>query len=210
MKIKILLADDHKLVLEGLRRLLLDCPDISIAGVAENGRDAVQQALHLKPDIVILDATMSEMSGIEATRRIVAENGKIKVLALSLYTDRQIVMQMVGAGVSGFLPKDSPPEDLIAALHAIMTNQFYISPRIAGVLIEDYREHLHPSAAAASPLTSRERESLQLLAEGKSTKEIASTLNVSEKTIETYRHQIMKKLKLHSVAQLTSTPSAKA
>ncbi|MEN6627575.1 MAG: response regulator transcription factor [Candidatus Sumerlaeia bacterium] len=204
MKINVLLADDHQILREGIRNLLEKDPNLIIKGEANNGRMAVEAALELKPDVVIMDISMPEMNGIEATARIHSLNDKIKILALSMHVERQFVSEMINSGASGYVPKDCAPEELICAIHTVMSGQFYMGPGIASVLVEDYRERLaRPGGGRADKLTARERESLQLIAEGKSTKEIASALNVSEKTIETYRLQIMKKLNMHSVAQLT-------
>ena len=204
MKIKILLVDDHKIVLDGLRKLLEQHTDMVIVGEAENGRAAVSMSLELKPDVVIMDITMSDMNGIEATRRLLGDSPKIKVIALSMHSDRRFVAEMLNAGVSGYLYKDCAYEELVHAIRAVVGKQIYLSPRITGILVEDYKTRLSkPETIQPNPLTPREREALQLLAEGKSTKEIAAVLGVSDKTIETYRQQVMKKLNLHSVAQLT-------
>lgn len=204
MKTKILIADDHKIVREGLRKLLEQHADLVIVGEAENGRTAVAKALELKPDVVVMDINMPEMNGIEATRRILAACDKIKIVALSMYSDRRFVAEMLNAKVSGYLLKDCAYRELVNAIRAVMANQIYFSPQITSILVEDYQARMaRPEAIDPSPLTARERESLQLLAEGKTTKEIASALNVSDKTIETYRQQMMKKLNLHSIAQLT-------
>lgn len=204
MKTRILLVDDHKIMRDGLRTLLEKHTHLEVIGEAPNGRIAAEQACRLKPDVVIMDVTMPDMNGIEATRRILAESGKIKVIALSMHADRRFVAEMLNAGVAGYLLKDCAYEELFQAIHTVMANRTYLSPEIAGILVEDYKTRLtKPRILDPSPLTARERESLQLLAEGKTTKEIASALDVSNKTIDTYRQQIMKKLKLHSVAQLT-------
>ena len=201
---RILLADDHKIMRDGLRTLLEKHAHLEVIGEAQNGRVAVEQTLRLKPDVVIMDVTMPDMNGIEATRRILGEAGRVKIIALSMHADRRFVAEMLNAGVAGYLLKDCAYEELIQAVHTVMANQTYLSPVIAGILVEDYRTRLSkPKTLDPSPLTPREREALQLLAEGKSTKAIASTLGVSDKTIDTYRQQIMKKLNLHSVAQLT-------
>lgn len=204
MKTKIVLVDDHKILRDGLRTLLEKHTHLEVIGEAHNGRIAVEQTHRLKPDVVIMDVSMPDMNGIEATRRIAGKVGGVKVIALSMYADRRFVAEMLNAGAAGYLLKDCAYEELIQALHTVMANQIYLSPVIAGILVEDYKTRLSkPKTLDPSPLTSRERETLQLLAEGKTTKEITSNLNVSDKTIDTYRQQIMKKLNLHSVAQLT-------
>jgi len=204
MKTRILLVDDHKLMRDGLRALLEKHSHLEVIGEAPNGRLAVELTARLKPDVVIMDVTMPDMNGIEATRRIVGESERIKIIALSMHADRRFVAEMLNAGVAGYLLKDCAYEELVQALHTVMADQTYLSPVIAGILVEDYKTRLSkPRTLDPSPLTPREREALQLLAEGKATKTIASMLKVSDKTIETYRQQIMKKLNLHSVAQLT-------
>jgi len=204
MKTKILLVDDHKIMRDGLRALLEKHTHLEVIGEAHNGRVAVDQTRRLKPDVVIMDVTMPDMNGIEATRRILGEAARIKIIALSMHADRRFVAEMLNAGVAGYLLKDCAYEELIQALHTVMADQTYLSPVIAGILVTEYKTRLSkPTSLNPTPLTPREREALQLLAEGKTTKAIASILSVSDKTIETYRQQIMKKLGLHSVAQLT-------
>jgi two-component system, NarL family, response regulator NreC len=204
MKTRILLADDHQIMREGLRKLLQEEPTMAVVGEAENGRRAVQLARDLSPDVVIMDVTMPEMNGIEATSQIRSAMPNIKVVALSIHTDRRFVIQMFRAGASGYLLKDCAFEELARAIRTVSEGQAYLSPGIAGVVVEEF---LHALATEGGPgvptLSSREREVLQLTAEGRTMKEIASALNVSVKTIETHRRQLMLKLGVNSVAELT-------
>lgn len=204
MSIRILLADDHKIIREGLRAIFEKLTEVEVVAEAEDGLETVRLTKKLLPDIVIMDIGMPNMNGIDATRQIVAETKGVRVLALSTHTDTKFVMQMLGAGASGYLPKDCTCEELIAAIHAVITNQLYLSPRITDVVIREYLHNLpkrEPSVFTI--LTAREREVLQLLAEGKTTREIASKLNVSVKTVDTHRQQLMAKLNIHSIAELT-------
>lgn len=202
--LRIIIVDDHKLMREGLRSLLKSEPDITVIAEAEDGTSAVKLASKLLPDIILMDISMSGLSGIEATRQILAESPTIKIIALSMNTDRQIVSQMINVGVSGYVLKDSAFEDLVRAIHAVAANSIYLSPMINEMVLKDYiqrvpREEFSP----ISLLTSKEREVLQLLAEGKKSKDITSLLNMGLKTAEAHRQQIMTKLDIHSIAELT-------
>ena len=202
--INIIVADDHKIMREGLCSLLAKQPHIEVVAEAENGRKAVQLALEKKPDIVIMDISMPDLNGIEATRQIVAELSDTKVIALSMHSDKRFVVEMFQAGASGFLLKDCAYQELALAIDTVAASQTYLSPEIAGVMIEDYVTRFpSPSSSPSSILTSREREILQLVAEGWSTKKIAAHLYVSVKTVETHRRHIMKKLDIYSIADLT-------
>lgn len=204
MKTKILIADDHKIIREGLRALLEKQQDMEVVAEAQDGLTTVRMVSRLLPNIVIMDIGMPEMNGIDATRKITADNRKVKVIALSMHSDRRFVLEMLKAGASGYLLKDSAFEELVAAIHAVMANQPYLSPRITDVVVKEYLSSRPKNEQTAfTVLTSREREVLQLLAEGKTTKQTASFLNVSIKTIETHRQQIMEKLNIHSIAELT-------
>jgi DNA-binding NarL/FixJ family response regulator len=204
MSTKVLIADDHKIVREGLRALIEKHEAMEVIAEAENGLEAVRLAQKLQPDVVIMDMGMPQMNGIEATREVTAHNPKIKVIALSMHSDKRFVLQMIKAGASGYLLKDSAFEELITAIRTVVSNQSYLSPKITDVVIKDYLQTLSKGDMSAfSVLTVREREVLQLLAEGRSTKEIAGSLNVSVKTVETHRQQVMEKLNIHSVAELT-------
>ncbi|MDY0040511.1 MAG: response regulator transcription factor [Desulforhabdus sp.] len=204
MKIRILIADDHKIVRDGLRALLEQQADMEVIAEAENGRKAVRLARELNPDIVIIDIGMPDLNGIDAARQIIAEVDRVRVIALSMHSDKRFVAQMFKAGASAYLLKDCAFEELAQAVNIVMSGQTYLSPEIAGSVIEDYVQYLSTmDSSGFSILTVREREVLQLLAEGKPTKEIATRLHVSIKTIETHRQQIMHKLKVRSLADLT-------
>jgi DNA-binding NarL/FixJ family response regulator len=220
---KVLLADDHRIVREGLKSLLQSQADMQVVAEAADGRQAVQMARELAPDVVVMDVAMPQLNGIEATRQIAADEPGMKVVALSMHSDRRYVSEALKAGASGYVLKDGAFEELITAIRAVVSNKVYLSPRVAGVVVEDYVRRLpgrgngggtaaHAAGGAADEaarrgafdaLTPREREVLQLMAEGYATKEVAHRLHVSVKTVETHRRQIMEKLDLHSVAELT-------
>jgi len=204
MSVKIILADDHRIMREGLRALLERESDIEVIAEADNGRTTVELARELNPDVVVIDIGMPDLNGIDATRQIVSESPAVKVIALSMHSDRKFVREMLSAGASGYLLKDSAFEELGAALATVINNQTYLSPKIADTVVKDYLGKIETKESKVSPaLTKREREVLQLIAEGKTTKDIASQLYVSIKTIETHRKQIMDKVGLNSVAELT-------
>ena len=204
MSIKVIIADDHKIMRDGLKSMLEKQRDIEIIAEASNGRTTVELAIKLNPDVIIMDVSMPDMNGIEATLRIIEKSPKIKVIALSMHSDRQFIIEMLNAGASGYLLKDCAFHELINAIHSVASNRSYLSPEIADVMIKEYKHVISKeSLSVFSLLTSRERQVLQLIAEGKTTKEIAYTLKVSTKTIETYRQQIMYKLDIHSIAGLT-------
>jgi DNA-binding NarL/FixJ family response regulator len=204
MSVKIILADDHRIMREGLRALLEREAGIEVIAEAENGRTTVELSRELNPDVVVIDIGMPDLNGIDATRQIVSESPTVKVIALSMHSDRKFVREMLSAGASGYLLKDSAFEELGAALATVINNQTYLSPKIADTVVKDYLGKIETKESKASPaLTKREREVLQLIAEGRTTKDIASQLYVSIKTIETHRKQIMDKVGLNSVAELT-------
>ena len=204
MSIRVLLSDNHRIVREGLRTLLEKEPDIEVVAEAEDGCSTLELVRELRPQVVVMDITMPNLNGMEATRQITNEVPGVKVLALSIHSDRQFVVGMLRAGATGYLIKDCASEELADAIRSVFTNQTYLSPRVADIL---RREYLHKESkvdtSVFSILTAREREVLQLMAEGKTTNEIASRLDVSVKTIETHRQHIMAKLNLHSLAELT-------
>ena len=206
MSIRVLIADDHKIMLAGLRSLLEKQTDFEVVGEADNGRKAVQMAQEKKPDVVVMDVSMPDLNGIEATKQIIESLPETRVIALSMHSDKRFVMGMLRAGASGYLLKDCASQELANAIVQVAGGKKYLSPEITGVVIDDFllgRGSSEEVAIAASQLSPREREVLQLIAEGWSTKQIASHLYVSIKTIETHRRQIMKKLDLHSIADLT-------
>jgi len=198
-----MLAEDHAIVREGLRSLLEKQPDMEIVCEAEDGRMAVERARELLPDVVIMDIAMPDLNGIEATRQIINEFPQIKVIALSVHSNRRFVADMLGAGAAGYVLKECPLDELVQAIRAVTAGESYLSPRITGVVVEDYKKCLASvDDSQLSTLTSREREVLQLIAEGKSTKQIASELHVSTKTVEAHRRKIMGKLNTHTITDL--------
>lgn len=204
MSINIILADDHHVVRQGLRSLLEKELDLQVVGETDNGRAAIQIAKEIIPDVVIMDITMPDLNGIEACRHIAAKTPEARVLILSMHSDKRFVMKALNAGASGYLLKDCVHEELVAAIHVVANGHTYVSPQIADVVIRDYIHNLPADVISPkSILTTREREVLQLIAEGKTTKEIASDLSVSVKTIETHRQEVMNRLKIYSVAKLT-------
>jgi two-component system response regulator NreC len=204
MSTRILLADDHRIVREGLRVLIEKQPNMEVVAEAENGRTAVELVQKLHPDVIIMDVAMPDLNGIEATRQIIAKALSVKIIALSMHSDRRFVVEMLRAGASGYLLKDCAFEELVHAIRAVVVNRIFLSPKINDIVIKDYLR-LFPKTefSVFSILTPRQRQVLQLLSEGKTTRQIASHLQVSVKTVETYRQQIMDKLDIHSIAELT-------
>ncbi len=204
MSTRILLADDHKITRQGLRSLLEKQKDMEVIGEADNGRSALQLANELGPDVIIMDVTMPDLNGVEATRQILSKSPDIKIIALSMHSDAMFVTEMLKSGASGYLLKDCAFDELTRAIKTVMENKTYLSPAISGVVVEDYLHRLS-SNDFKSPdiLTDREKEVVQLMAEGNSTKQIALKLHISVKTVETHRRQIMSKLDIHNVAELT-------
>jgi len=204
MATKILLADDHKIIRDGLRTLIEMEPDMEVVAEAENGKITVRLARELLPDLIIMDITMPDLNGIEATKDITTGVPGVKVIALSMHSDRRFVIGMLEAGASGYLLKDCAFDELARAVRTVMSNQTYLSPEVADIIIDRY---LRGSSAASDTislpgLTPREREVLQLLAEGLTTREAAYKLEVSLKTIETHRRKIMGKLHVQNVTDL--------
>lgn len=201
---KIVLADDHKIIREGLRAILDKHPGMEVVGEAESGHQAVEVTRRTHPDVVVMDISMPDLNGIDAARRITAEHPRTRVVALSVLADRRYVLAMLSAGASGYILKNAAADELIRALEATAAGRTYLGPEIAGVVVESIRERVTPvPPSQAGVLSSREREVLQLLAEGRTSKEIAAHLHVAVTTIETHRRQIMSKLGLHSIAELT-------
>jgi len=202
--IKVVLTDDHMIIRDGLRALLERQPDMEVVAEADNGRTALKHVKELSPDVVIMDIGMRELNGIDATRQIVKMSPGVKVLALSMYSDKRFVKEMLKAGASGYMLKDSAFTELIDAIRVIVGSKIYISPGVASIVLEDYLEDsTHRESSVRSLLTSREIEVLQLLAEGKSTKQIALSLSLSIKTIESRRARIMQKIGIDNIADLT-------
>ena len=204
MTIKVLLADDHKMIRDGLRALIKEQADIEVVGEAGNGIETIESAPKVNPHIIVMDIAMPDMNGIEAARKIRAQFPHMKIITLSVHHDKRYVSEMLKVGASGFVLKDCAFEELITAIREVMANRVYLSPKVAGEVVQDYVAHLKPGESPVfASLTAREREVLQRIAEGQSTKEIAASLDVSAKTIETFRHQIMDKLQMYTVAELT-------
>jgi two-component system, NarL family, response regulator NreC len=197
--IRILLADDHVLVRQGFKMILSAQPDMQIVGEAANGRETVEAAEKLQPDVVLMDVTMPELNGIEATRRLQTASPRTRVLALSMHKDAVYVREILRAGARGYLLKDSGDADLIAAVRSVAKGEAYLSPAVSDAVLTDYRRHV---TDPLDLLTSREREVLQMIAEGKTNKEIATSLNLSVYTVEAHRGRIMEKLNLHSTGEL--------
>jgi two-component system, NarL family, response regulator NreC len=198
-KIRVFLADDHAVVRQGFRLILDAEPDMEIVGEAGNGREAVQMAETLNPDVVVMDVAMPELNGIEATRRLLQSAPRTRVLALSMHKDSVYVREILRAGARGYLLKDSIDRDLVAAVRAVAAGEGYLSPGVSEAVLSDYRRHV---TDPIDLLTSREREVLQMIAEGKTNKEIATILNLSIYTVEAHRGRIMEKLNLHSINEL--------
>jgi len=205
MTIKILLADDHEMLRKGLRSLIEHDKNFEVVGEAGNGRDAVRLTAKHKPDLVLMDLAMPDLNGIDATRQILQANPKVKIIALSMHTDSRMVDRILRAGAAGYLLKESAFEDLTQAILTIMKGGTYLSPMIARDVVENLRK-TPPAAGHRSrllALSEREREVLQMLAEGCTIKVIAGKLFISAKTVETHRTKVMEKLHLHSIAELT-------
>lgn len=197
--IRILLADDHALVRQGFRMILAAQPDMQIVGEAGNGREAVELAEKLQPDVVVMDVTMPELNGIEATRRLTTVAPRARVLALSMHKDSVYVREILRAGARGYLLKDSVDADLLVAVRGVAKGEGYLSPAVSDAVLTDYRRHV---TDPLDLLTSREREVLQMIAEGKTNKEIATSLNLSVYTVEAHRGRVMEKLNLHSTGEI--------
>jgi len=204
MTIKIILADDHQIVRQGLRTLLAAEPDMEVVAEADNGRATLRLVQELKPQVVIMDISMPGLNGIEATRQILFESPEVKVVALSMHSDSLFVLNMLKAGASGYLLKDCALEELVKAIRTVVAQKTYLSHGVSDIVIKDFVSSWSATSSSAfAVLTAREREVLQLMAEGKSTTQIADSLCVSAKTVEAHRKQIMDKLGIHSVAELT-------
>ena len=194
-----LLVDDHSLVRQGFKKILEEETDIEVVGEAANGADGITQAEKLKPEVIVMDVTMPNLNGIEATRRVLKSLQHTQVLALSMHKDRVYVREMLKAGAKGYLLKDSADTDLISAIRAVARGDGYLSPAVSGMVLSDYSRHVRDPIDL---LSSREREVLQLLAEGLTNKMIAQQLNISVYTVDDHRGRIMAKLSLHSIGDL--------
>jgi two-component system, NarL family, response regulator NreC len=201
---KVLLADDHRLLIDGLRSLLESRRNIKIVGVAKDGMEAIELAGQHTPDVIFLDISMPRLNGIDATRQILRVLPKTKVVMLSMHADKRYIQESIRAGACGYILKESAVSEVIAALDVIQRGELFFSQSVRDKVLHEYVDLIRgDNGSNDSPLSPREREVLQLLAEGQSTKDMAGTLNVSVKTIESHRKQIMDKLGLHSVAELT-------
>jgi two-component system, NarL family, response regulator NreC len=204
MSIKIILADDHAMLRHGLSKSFQNEKDMEVIAQAKDGRTTVELAKELSPNVVIMDIGMPDLNGIEATRQIVKECPKVKVIALSMHSSKNFIIEMFKAGASGYLLKDCEFDELINAIRLVMNDKTYISPAISDVVVDNYmRQPANSKESVFSILSQREREVLQLLTEGKATKQIAKRLHISAKTVEVHRLNLMSKLKIDSIAQLT-------
>jgi DNA-binding NarL/FixJ family response regulator len=204
VRTRILLVDDHKILREGLRVILERRNDVVVVAEADNGRSAVEMAIELRPDIVIMDIIMPDMNGIDATAQIVGEVSGIKIIALSMHSDKRYVLKMLQAGAHGYLRKDCASEELAAAIHTVLSDLVYLSPQLRGFAVTGaVQRSILVDSITVSLLSPKERVVLQLLAEGKTTKQMALQLKVVDKTIEKHRQRIIEKLDIHSIAELT-------
>ena len=197
--IRILLADDHAILRQGLRLILSAHADLEVVGEAGNGNEAVELAGKLHPDIVVMDVAMPELNGIEATKRMIQAEPRLKVLVLSMHKEGVYVREILRAGARGYILKDAIDTELLNAVRSVARGDGYISPAVSGALLSDYRKNV---TDPLDLLTNREREVLKLIAEGKTNKEIATTLNLSVYTVDSHRGKVMEKLNLHSTGEL--------
>jgi DNA-binding NarL/FixJ family response regulator len=203
MKIRVLLADDHQIVRQGLKKLIETQQDMEVVGEAEDGRTTCELVPKLSPDVIVMDVKMPDMNGVAASSHIHAEFPDIKIIGLSMYNDVRFVANMLKAGACGYLLKDCAFEELAQAIRKVMANLTYLSPEATDMLVKDFVAQINKFDTPSSVLTSREQEILQLLAEGKRSREIADLLHISIKTVDTHRLQVMHKLGFKSVAELT-------
>ncbi len=204
MNTRIVLADDHRIIREGICSLLDQEQDFEVVGEASDGREVIRLNQELHPDVLIMDISMPNLNGIDATRQIIKQNPETKIIALSMHSDHHFVAEMLQAGATAYLLKDCVSDELVQAIRLVCQGKTYLSPEIASLLVKDYRSQIQQTTTPKSEtLSPREREVLQLLAEGHSTKNIAEKLFLSVKTIEAHRAQIMRKLDIHNVAKLT-------
>jgi len=200
--VRVLLADDHKLVRAGFRAMLDSLGDVEIVGETGDGREALELIRQHRPDVALLDITMPSLTGLEVAARVANEMQNVRIIILSMHTTEDYIARAVRAGVSGYLLKDADPVELELALRAAVNGQMYMSPTVSKQLVEDYLRRMGPETGPAEQLTARQREILQLIAEGKSTKDIAVALDLSVKTVETHRKDLMDRLGIHDVAGL--------
>jgi len=204
MSITILLVDDHAILRDGLRAILQNEPDIEVIGEAASGRQALELVGKLSPDVIVMDVGMPDLNGVEATRQIVSADPKIRVIALSAYGEKQFVLAMLQAGAAGYMVKAEAGDELVRAIHAVNSGHRYLSSAVAGAVVDTcMRQMPGDSEGVCGVLSCREREILQLLAEGRTSKQIATRLHIAENTVEVHRRNIMQKLNLHNIAELT-------
>jgi len=203
--IKVLLADDHFLVRQGLRSSLSDYPNIDIVGEASNGREAVDKAQRLSPDVVLMDINMPEMNGLEATAALRKRGSGARVLALTVHNNKQYILQIIRSGAQGYVLKDTSPDELVRGIQAVQSGEAFFSPSVSGVVLQLLRDENRSSGRdGESPtLTPREEQIAKLVAAGKTSKEIAAELNVNVRTIETQRYQLMRRINVRNAAELT-------
>ena len=204
MNFRVLIADDHGIVRQGLRALLEKSPDVSVVGEASDGREAVRLAAELRPNIVVMDIAMPMLNGVDATSQILSRDPEIKVIILSMHSDESYILRALSVGAKGYLLKDSAEGDILLAVQTVAKGRPYFSPVIASTLLDEYLQTMKKNKVRDSYdlLSEREKEVLQLLAEGKSNKEVASVLNLSPYTIESHRTSLMQKLNLHNTAEI--------
>jgi two-component system, NarL family, response regulator NreC len=204
MNFRVLIADDHGIVRQGLRALLEKSPDVSVVGEASDGREAVRLAAELRPNIVVMDIAMPMLNGVDATSQILSRDPEIKVIILSMHSDESYILRALSAGAKGYLLKDSAEGDILPAVQTVAKGRPYFSPVIASTLLDEYLQTMKKNKVRDSYdlLSEREKEVLQLLAEGKSNKEVASVLNLSPYTVESHRTSLMQKLNLHNTAEI--------
>lgn len=203
MNIKIILADDHTILRQGLSRSFEQEKDIDVVGQAMDGHSTIDLVTELSPDVVVMDISMPDLNGIEATRRITKDWPKVKVVGLSMHSSDKYIREMFKAGASGYLLKNCPFEELVEAIKTVASGKTYISPSIGNMIIKEYAGKPDKEKSVFSILSQREREVLQMFAEGKTTKQVARRLHISPKTVETHRLRIMDKLDIDNIAQLT-------
>jgi DNA-binding NarL/FixJ family response regulator len=205
MATRVLLAEDHALVRSGIKSLLESSKEVEVVGEAGNGREAVELATQLKPDLVLMDLAMSDLNGIDATRQLSRDLPETRVMILSMHSDDQYIFEALKAGAKGYVLKSSAFKELLTGIHEILAGRNYMSPALAGVVMSDYvrRAKGEHTPSELDKLTTREREVLQLIAEGNSSAEVAQILYISVRTVDTHRHNIMEKLDIHSIAGLT-------
>jgi len=200
-RVRILIADDHEIVRHGLRRLLEGQPGWEVCGEAASGREAVAKARQLKPEVVVIDFSMPELNGAEATRQVLQVSPRTEVLVLTMHDSEQLIREVLEAGARGYVLKSDASHDLVAAIQALLTHKTFLSPGVSNIVVNGYLRGSEVETPAQR-LTPREREIIQLVAEGKSNKEISASLNISVKTVEAHRANLMHKLNLSSVSEL--------